>query len=151
MAHFHLLLLFSLKGDAWLLNTNGYEWTQVTTNSEIESRLWHTATATVARSFQVYVIGGSQTDIYMSQPSFADHVLKICLAPETLRQLCLGQIAANVELYRSQLKRKANTTPTSVPSIPVDLIRLISLKCDKKDILSLECTKKYRHDYCALA
>ena len=69
-------------GDGWLLNTINLNWTQIRT--DFEQRLWHTA-AVNKKDNQVYVFGGSVTDVFVSQPTFPKHMFKISLSPESLK------------------------------------------------------------------
>ena len=67
-----------------MLNTKNYNWTKIRTL--FETRLWHTAVYN-EESSQVYVFGGSLTDIYANSPILPEHLLKISLTPEPLKRL----------------------------------------------------------------
>ena len=69
-------------GDGWLLDTSNLQWTKIDTS--FEKRLWHTA-INANQDNQIYIFGGSLTDVYISQPEFPKHMLKITLTPESLK------------------------------------------------------------------
>lgn len=78
-----VFLFFEKLGDGWMLNTKNYNWTKIRTL--FETRLWHTAVYN-EESSQVYVFGGSLTDIYANSPILPEHLLKISLTPEPLKR-----------------------------------------------------------------
>lgn len=79
---FKLYYFIYKKGDGWLLDLNNFQWTRI--NTHFETRLWHTA-INANQDNQIYVFGGSLTDVYGSQPVFPKHMLKITLTPESLK------------------------------------------------------------------
>lgn len=70
-------------GDGWLLNTINYQWTKIET--KFEPRIWHSALLSESYS-QIYVFGGSATDVFKGQNEFPDHLLQIGLTPDTLER-----------------------------------------------------------------
>jgi hypothetical protein len=69
-------------GDGWLLDLKRYQWTRI--ENKFETRLWHTA-INANQDNQIYVFGGSLTDVYINTPVFPKHMLKITLTPESLK------------------------------------------------------------------
>jgi hypothetical protein len=133
----------SALGDAWILNTDTLDWTKIET--QFEGRLWHTASISENGS-EIYILGGSLTDIYMNQPAFPEHILKINLAPDSLRQLCINYISSNLDLYEMTIKKR-------VPYIPVELEKTIILKSSSnfKDISNIYQRYNYRTEYCNIS
>ncbi len=78
------MLVFLSQGDGWLLNVNTIQWTKIEVS--FEPRIWHTIVKT-NESSDIYVFGGSSSDIYINPPKFLSHIIKINLAPETLKRL----------------------------------------------------------------
>ena len=76
-------LFCAKKGDAWILNVPTLSWTKLGTR--LEPRLWHTAPVASIHG-QVYIYGGSSNDVYINQPKFPKHMLKISLSPESLQK-----------------------------------------------------------------
>ena len=128
-------------GDGWILNTFNFNWTKVTTS--FESRLWHTAIYNDANS-QIYVFGGSSTDIYVSTPVLPEHTLKISLTPESLKRQCLNFICSNVKLYEAIIL-------SNFPEIPVCLETLIALKSSTEFKQTRNFSKiKHQSEYCTV-
>lgn len=71
-------------GDAWLLNVRLLQWTKI--ERSFEPRLWHTARTGPEANSQIYIIGGSLSEIYYNEPKFPRHALKISLTPESLQR-----------------------------------------------------------------
>jgi hypothetical protein len=65
------------------LSLVSFEWTKIQT--PFEKRLWH-STVVSQKDKQIYIFGGSLTDVYINQPTFPKHMLKISLSPESLKQ-----------------------------------------------------------------
>ena len=76
----------SFLGDAWLFNLNNIQWTKI--DVAFEPRIWHT-TARTNESSAIYVVGGSSGDIYLNPPRFLSHIIKINVAPESLKRFFL--------------------------------------------------------------
>ena len=129
-------------GDGWILNTLNFNWTKVTTT--FETRLWHTAEFNELSS-QIYVFGGSSTDIYINQPILPEHTLKITLTPESLKRQCINFICSNVKMYESIIRK-------NFPQIPVSLQNVISLKSSMKLNEARNATQKIKHqsEYCTV-
>jgi hypothetical protein len=71
-------------GDGWLLNTTCFQWTKI--KNSFETRLWHSAAISGESNSQIYIIGGSISEIYFNEPRFPKHALKISLSPESLER-----------------------------------------------------------------
>jgi len=69
-----------------LFNVNNTQWTKI--DVAFEPRIWHTAVKTNGSS-EIYVFGGSSSDIYLNPPGFLTHIIKINLAPESLKRFTL--------------------------------------------------------------
>lgn len=131
-------------GDGWILNTLTYNWTKVSV--PFETRLWHTAVCCSETTSQIYIFGGSSTDIYINQPQLPEHTLKISLTPETLKRACLNYISSNVMLYEKKILSK-------FPEIPAVLETLISLKSSRefnKEHTSQAAIPKHQQEYCTV-
>lgn len=130
-------------GDGWILNTLNFNWTKITTS--FETRLWHTAVFNEKTS-QIYVFGGSSTDIYINQPMLPEHTLKISLTPESLKRQCLNFICSNVKLYETQL------ILSNFPELPACLETLISLKAsiELKQTRIFSKIKQHQSEYCTV-
>ena len=107
--------------------------------------MWHTASISEKNS-EVYVLGGSLTDIYMNQPAFPEHILKINLAPDSLKQLCINYISSNIELFEMIMKKR-------MPYIPVDLEKTIIMKSSSnfKELSTYYKIYNYRTEYCNIS
>ena len=127
-------------GDGWILNTLNFTWTKVTT--PFETRLWHTAVFNEL-SAQIYVFGGSATDIYINQPVLPEHTLKISLTPESLKRQCINVICSNVKMCESLIQ-------TAFPEIPVSLENVISLKSSIEFNQTRALKIKHQSEYCTV-
>lgn len=104
--------------DAWLLDTNNFNWTRL--DVPFESRLWHKAVTTKQANGQIFIVGGSTTDVFNEQPTYSTYIIKISLTPDTLKSKCIDAICQNIDQYKAELSRE----------IPTNLEKLILLKND---------------------
>lgn len=128
-------------GDGWLLDLHNFQWTKIETN--FEKRLWHTA-INANRDNQIYVFGGSLTDVYINQPVFPKHMLKITLTPESLKTKCLNFICSNLDLFENLIKKQ----------IPIELEHSIGLRYLTSPKLDLSKDEKIyvsRSEYCSIS
>jgi N-acetylneuraminic acid mutarotase len=133
-------------GDGWILNTLTFNWTKV--KVPFETRLWHTAVCCSDTTQQIYIFGGSSTDIYINQPQLPEHTLKISLTPETLKRSCLHFISSNVALFEEKII-------SQFPEIPVVLEKLISLKASrefnkKERVYNSQTISKHQQEFCTV-
>jgi len=124
-------------GDGWLLNTIDLNWIKIKT--DFEQRLWHTA-AVNRKDNQVYVFGGSVTDVFVSQPTFPKHMFKISLSPESLKMKCINFICSNKINFSSKSHQ-----------IPFELEKCIRLKyLANAPVQDVDNSNMSRSEYCVL-
>lgn len=118
-------------GDGWMLDTTSFQWTRIST--KLETRLWHTSNIN-PKDKQVYIVGGSCTDVFKQQPTFSRQLLQVSLTPNTLKSKCIDSIVDNIQFYENDILKR----------IPSDLERIIVLKysnslksCRKKSNICL--------------
>ena len=102
--------------DAWILDTSNFNWNRLAIY--LESRLWHRTIVTRENS-QIYVVGGSVTDVFKQQPKYCDYITKISLSPDTLRSKCIDVICHHIKLYNPEMDDM---------KIPLNLEKIILLK-----------------------
>lgn len=103
-------------GDGWLFDTINLIWKKI--NTPLESRLWHTASA-VTNERQIYIFGGSSTDVFQSPARVIPHMLQISLAPESLKTISIRAICSNMEVIRES---------ALLHPLPIHLKNLIKFK-----------------------
>lgn len=112
--------------DAWLLDTTSFNWTRLV--FRLESRLWHKAVTTTDANGQIFIVGGSTTDVFNEQPTFSSYIVKISLTPDTLKSKCVDAICQSIDRYKAELRSQ----------IPTNLERLITLKKNACESMMIE-------------